>query len=84
MLEKSPGVAWFSHLAVLPAYQKRGIGRQLVQCVEEVARQQGYTVIGANSRLNSTEYFEKLGFRIKGIPTKYFSTIQVVWMEKAL
>jgi len=84
LLEKTPGVAWFSHLAVLPAYQKQGVGRNLVQCVEEAARKQGYPVIGANSRLNSTEYFEKLGYHIKGIPTRYFSTIQTVWMEKKL
>lgn len=83
-MEREPGVAWFSHLAIDPHHQKQGIGRLLVQAVENAARAQGCRVIGANSRLNSTDYFARLGYRIKGLPVNYFSTIQLVWMEKDL
>ncbi len=83
-MERDPGVAWLSHLAIAPERQKQGIGRLLVQAVEDAARKKGCRVIGANSRLNSTDYFERLGYRIAGLPDHYFSTVQVVWMEKEL
>lgn len=83
-MERAPGVAWLSHLAVEPTRQKQGIGKLLVEAVETEARQAGYTTIGAHSRLNSTEYFEKLGYRITELPSHYFGTIQTVWMEKSL
>ena len=84
MFEREPGIGWLSHLAVHEKYQRQGIGRQLVQVVEDDARQQGFTILGTMARLTTTEYFEQLGYRITGIPAPYFSTTQVVWMEKTL
>ena len=52
--------------------------------VEDAAREQGFVVIGVNSRLTSTDFFERLGYQIKGLPDHFFSTIQLVWMEKEL
>ena len=72
LLEKEPGGAWFSHLAVAPKHQRGGIGRELVEHVEKVAREQKFHTIGAYSRLNSTEYFKQLGYEITGIPSPYF------------
>jgi N-acetylglutamate synthase-like GNAT family acetyltransferase len=83
-LEREPGVAWFSHLAIAFNWQKQGVGKLLVLKVEEAAREKGYKIIGANARLNSTDYFAKLGYQIRGLPSHYFGTIQTVWMEKEL
>jgi len=82
--EKAPGVAHFSHLAVKPELQRKGIGKMLVARVEEVCRAEGFEVIGCNARLETTHYFEKLGYHISALPVPYFSTVQVVWMEKKL
>ncbi len=82
--EKEPGVAWISHLAVKSALQRTGIGKQLLTHVEAQARTQGYKKIGCQSRLNTTKYFEKAGYKVHGLPTRYFGTTQVVWMEKDL
>ena len=82
--EKEPGVAWVSHLAVKSALQRTGIGRQLLGYVEAQARELGYKKIGCQSRLNTTDYFEKAGYKVHGLPTRYFGTTQVVWMEKEL
>lgn len=84
MFEKETGVGWISHLAVDPAYQKKGIGLLLMQTVENKAKEIGYQVIGCMSRLNTTAYFEKMGFRTAGLPTNYFGTTQVMWMEKEI
>ncbi|RQV98587.1 N-acetyltransferase [bacterium] len=84
LFEKEDGIGQFSHLAVAREYRKHGIGQLLVEKVEEEARANGYQIIGAMSRLTSTAFFEKHGYRITGLPTNYFGTIQVVWMEKSL
>jgi N-acetylglutamate synthase-like GNAT family acetyltransferase len=84
MFEKTEGVGWFSHLAIDPGYQKKGVGRLLMDTVEQAAREKGYHVIGCMSRLNTTAYFERMGFVTAGLPTQYFGTTQVLWMEKEL
>jgi N-acetylglutamate synthase-like GNAT family acetyltransferase len=84
LLERAPEIAWFSHLAVALEYQRKGIGRLLVEHMEKLAHQQGYTAIGLLSRLTTTEYFERFGYQIKDMPTHLFGTVSTVWMEKKL
>lgn len=84
MFEKEVGVGWVSHLAIDPSYQKRGIGRLLMDTVENAAKDKGYHIIGCMSRLNTTAYFERFGFETAGLPTQYFGTTQVLWMEKEI
>ena len=84
LCDKEPRVGWFSHLAVELGHQKKGIGTLLVKTVEQAAAEKGYKVIGCWSRLNTTLYFERFGYKIVGLPTNYFGTIQVAWMEKEL
>lgn len=84
LCEKEPGVSWVSHLAISEKHQRKGIGKLLLGHVEETARRQGYTRIGCLSRLNTTDYFERAGYNISGLPSNYFGTTQVVWMEKNL
>ena len=84
VFEKSTGIGWFSHLAVAYDHQKSGVGRLLLEAVDQASRESGYKVLGCMSRLNTTAYFEKMGFQIAGLPTQYFGTTQVVWMEKPI
>jgi N-acetylglutamate synthase-like GNAT family acetyltransferase len=84
LFEKEAGVAWVSHLAVADKHQRKGIGKSMLAHVEDLARRQGFTRIGCLSRLNTTDYFERAGYSISGLPTHYFGTTQVVWMEKKL
>lgn len=82
--EKEEGVGCFSHMAVAGVRQRQGIGRLLMDAVEEYSRMKGFKTLGCFSRLNTTQYFEQAGYRIAGLPTHYFGTTQVVWMEKNL
>ncbi|MHB1482772.1 MAG: GNAT family N-acetyltransferase, partial [Bellilinea sp.] len=80
--EKEPGTGCFSHMAVAGIRQRQGIGSMLMDAVEEYSRKKGFKTLGCYSRLNTTLYFERAGYRIAGLPTHYFGTTQVVWMEK--
>lgn len=84
LYEKEPGVGCFSHLTVATQYQSKGIGKMLISLVEEEARKDGYKILGTQARLNTTAYFERAGYVLKGLPAHYFGTTQVVWMEKPL
>jgi len=84
LFEKEEGVGQFSHMAVLETRQHQGIGQILINTVEDASRVTGFKVLGAMSRLTSTKYFEKFGYRITGLPAHYFGTTQIVWMEKPL
>jgi len=84
LFEKESGQAWMSHLAVANSRQHQGIGKQLMNYMEQLARTQNYKKIGCLARLTTTKFFEKAGYKISGLPSHYFGTTQVVWMEKDL
>lgn len=84
LFEKAPGIAQFSHLAVDDNHQGRGIGKLLVDTVEEKARQMGYKIIGTSTRLTATGFYEKLGYRVIGVDFLMIGRMQTVWMEKNL
>lgn len=84
LFEKEPGVGWFSHMAVAPKYQHKGVGKLLLKFIEDEAKQEGFKIIGCMARLNTTVFFEKANYKINGLPSHYIGTTQVVWMEKTL
>ena len=47
---------------VHPAYRRRGVGRQLLQTLEEVGRQIGLTALHLDSSLNAVAFYEYAGF----------------------
>lgn len=83
-LEREPGLAWMTHLAVAPDRQKQGIGRVLVQAVEDAARARGYKTIATYTRLDASEFFVKQGYRIIDLPAYHFGPVPSVWLEKDL
>ncbi len=84
LFEKAPGVGQFSHMVVLESRRGQGIGRLLIETVEQAARQNGYQVLGTTTRLNTTGFFEKYGYKAQGMPTHLFGTTQLIWVQKEL
>ena len=82
--EKAPGVGNISHLAVASAHQHKGIGKLLVETVESRARERGFKVLGAMSRVTATAYFERHGYHVAGMSAPHLGITHVVWMEKEL
>lgn len=84
LYERDDRVGYVSHLAVAPEYQHQGIGRLLLEAVEQRARERGFHTLGTLARATGTAYFEKNGFHVAGMPAPHFGTTPLVWMEKAL
>lgn len=84
LMEKEPGAGQLSLMAVLPARQGEGIGRILMNRVEEAAREQGFKTLGIFTLLMSTGFYEKCGFHTTGVPIHISGATQLVWMEKEL
>ena len=84
LFEKEPGVGQYSHIAVAEAYQHQGVGRQLIQAVEQKARELGFKKLGTLTRLTATGFYERCGYRAVGITGVLFGKLQMMWMEKDL
>ena len=64
--EYSPSIAELRSLAVSPNFQGGGVGRALVQGIEQLARTREYAILFAVS--NDEAYFKKYGFERREIP----------------
>ena len=84
LYEKNPEVGHFSHLVVSPEHQHKGLGRRLIEHLENRAREKGYKILGTSTRVTATAFFEKAGFHITELPTLHLGTIHMVWMEKKI
>ena len=56
----------FRKLAVLPEFQKMGIGNQLLNRVEEFASSEGGTIIWCNARVSAIGFYIKAGYSHTG------------------
>jgi ribosomal protein S18 acetylase RimI-like enzyme len=84
LFEKEPGVGQMSHLAVAEKWQHKGIGRMLMDFIEERARECGYHSLGTMTRVTATRFYEKCGYQIVGLPSIMFGNFKFVWMEKSI
>jgi N-acetylglutamate synthase-like GNAT family acetyltransferase len=84
LFEKDPGEGQISHLAVHEDWERQGIGRKLVEAVEAEAHNLGYKRLGGMAHQSTTGFFEKLGFRVKGMHSNPFGNVQLIWTEKEL
>ncbi len=46
-----------------PQFGRRGIGSQVLQALEELARKQGLTVLIVDASLNAVEFYVRAGYR---------------------
>ena len=66
-LKSSNKIGNVSHLYILPGYEGRSIGTQLLGLVKERAVQLNMTKLYTESTLNALGYYEKHGFINKGL-----------------
>jgi len=68
-------VAEIKNIAVATEHQHRGIGKKLIEYIKSFARKSQLDLIKVgtgNSSLQQLSFYQKLGFRIKGVITDYF------------
>ena len=66
-----------------PMFHHQGIGTQLMQRVETVAREKGYCVVNVPSSVTAYEFYKRRGYQmVKSEYTPKYG--QVILMEKAL
>jgi len=48
---------------VAPEYVRQGVGREILQTLENVAREGGLTILRLSSSLNAVQFYENAGYR---------------------
>ncbi len=66
LVEEQPDIVRLRQIAVLNDLQGKGIGRALMNFAENIARDRGYKIIRMHARSNAANFFEKVGYKIKG------------------
>jgi GNAT superfamily N-acetyltransferase len=67
---------------VLPEFQRRGVGRTLMEHVESVARAAGLVRLAAPSSIGAEGFYSRLGYA--SIRDVYYEDERTILMEKAL
>ncbi len=73
--EPSAGTVEIMNISVDPSYQRRGIGRRLLQFAERIAREKGFVrlLIGTgNSSISQLALYQSEGFEMVRIEKDYF------------
>jgi predicted GNAT family N-acyltransferase len=70
-------------VAVLKSHRRRGVGRLLMQALEQHARQQGAERVWCHAQLQAVPFYELLGYRVCGDEFEE-ANIPHVFMEKTL
>jgi N-acetylglutamate synthase-like GNAT family acetyltransferase len=80
----SPEEAQVRYMAVDPAHQGSGLGRKILQALENRARSQGVKRIVLNSRANAVGFYARQGYETIGPGETLFGEIQHTKMCKDL
>jgi N-acetylglutamate synthase-like GNAT family acetyltransferase len=80
----SGSTAQLRYMAVDDLYQGRGIGRCIMQHMEEYARQNNTHDLFLNARESALGFYEKLGYKITEKSYLLFDSIQHFKMNKCL
>jgi N-acetylglutamate synthase-like GNAT family acetyltransferase len=66
LVEKDPETARLRQMVVLNNLQGKGVGTAILQFAENLARDRGYKKIMMHARKNTSDFFEKSGYKING------------------
>ena len=66
LVEKDSETARLRQMVVLNNLQGKGVGTAILQFAENLARDRGYKKIMMHARKNTSDFFEKSGYKITG------------------
>lgn len=76
--------AQIRYMAVANNQQGKGLGRQIINALEQEAQRQGVVTISLNSRENATDFYQALGYKIVEKTHVLYNEIQHFLMDKQL
>jgi len=76
--------AQIRYMAVVPAFRRMGVGRTLIDALEQQAQVNGCRQIMLNARENAVAFYRALGYRTEGRSYLLFGTIQHYKMTKRI
>ncbi|RPD49744.1 GNAT family N-acetyltransferase [Hymenobacter sediminis] len=79
-----PGQGQVRFMAVHPAWQGRGVGRQVLEYLETAARGQGFTEVVLHAREQAVPFYQRLGYAVVAPSHTLFGTIPHFLMRRAL
>ena len=84
LIAKDSFVYQVKQMVVEPKYQKQNLGRQILQSLINIARQQGATDVTLNARLFAVGFYQKLGFQTYGsqFPSATTGVIHIPMRQK--
>lgn len=83
LTEDDSKTARVKSVAILEEYRIKGLGRYLMNFIEDLARQRGYTKANLMGRVSVEGFYHKLGYKTLSQPFDY-NTIPHIEMEKDL
>lgn len=81
--EDDKNTARIKSVAIMEEYRVHGLGTYLMNYIEDIARQRGYTKAKLMGRVSVEGFYHKLGYRTLSEPFDY-NTIPHIDMEKDL
>lgn len=76
--------AQIRYMAVTGEFERKGIGRELVNNLEQRAKSTSHTQIILDAREQAVDFYEKLGYKITGKSYLLFDLIQHYRMQKTI
>lgn len=73
LVEEDEDTARIKSVAIDENYQGKGLGRYLMNYVEDIAKERGYRKIDLMARVSSQEFYEKLGYEAMSKPYDYMT-----------
>jgi N-acetylglutamate synthase-like GNAT family acetyltransferase len=80
----TPEEAQIRYMAVDPAYQQSGLGREILEGLEDRARSQGAKRIALNARDNAVGFYTRCGYAAIGPGETLFGEVRHTRMSKSL
>jgi ribosomal protein S18 acetylase RimI-like enzyme len=81
---QTPQEAQVRFMAIHPDHQGQGLGRQLLDYMEQQARQQGASYVSLQAREQAVPFYESCGYTVQEKTYLLFGQIQHYRMEKEL
>lgn len=81
LAEDDQDTARIKSVSIIEDYRKLGLGRYLMNFIEEKAREKGYTKANLMGRVSAEDFYHKLGYKTISEPFD-FKTIPHIYMTK--